>query len=199
MLARAFHQDPAYLHIFPDGGERSRSLERLFGAVIGYTSKYGQVHTAPLLEGAACWLTPGNSEVTFWRMFRTGLVFQRVVGRISADSRKRLLDALAFMDKIHKELMTAPNPGRGLGSRPVAHWYLWALGVDLDSQGRGIGGKLLQPVLAQADSEGVPCYLETMNEKNLVFYPKWGFAVRREEVVPEQGLRFWAMVREAGS
>lgn len=199
MLARAFHEDPAYLHIFPDGDERSRTLEQLFGAVIGYTLKYGQVHTTPSLEGAACWLTPGNSVISFWRMVRTGLVFQRVVGRIPADSRKKLLNALTFTDKIHKELMAAPSVGSHLGSRLVAHWYLWALGVDLDSQGQGIGGKLLQPALTQADGDGLPCYLETMNERNLVFYQKWGFVVRREEVVPEQGLRFWALVREAGS
>ena len=184
LLARAFHQDPAYLHIFPDGDERARSLARLFAAVIGYSLQYGQVQTTPSLEGVACWLTPGNTEVTFWRMLRTGLAFQRAVGRMPTEARQGFLAALAFMDGIHKRLMAGP------------HWYLWALGVDPASQGRGTGGKLIRPALAQADRAGVPCYLETLNERNLSFYQKWGFATQDQAIVPEQRLQIWAMARE---
>jgi ribosomal protein S18 acetylase RimI-like enzyme len=184
MLARAFHEDPLYQHIFPDGQQRARSLERLFSAVVGYSLRYGQVQTTPSLEGAVCWLTPDNTVVTFWRMLRSGLAFQRAVGRMPAGVRQELLDALAFTDTIHKRLMAGP------------HWYLWALGVDPDYQGRGIGGALIRPALVQADGAGLPCYLETLNESNLAFYQKWGFEVREEETVPELGLPIWAMVRQ---
>jgi len=184
MLARVFHEDPLYQHVFPDDRERAGSLKRLFSAVVGYSQRYGQVQTTPSLEGAACWLIPDNTEVTSWRMLRTGLAFQRAIGRMPAAARQELLGALAFMDGIHKRLMTGP------------HWYLWALGVDPDYQGRGIGGALIRPVLVQADDAGLPCYLETLNESNLAFYQKWGFEIRDEETVPEQGLWIWAMVRE---
>jgi ribosomal protein S18 acetylase RimI-like enzyme len=188
VLTGAFLDDPLYLQIFPDIDERSRSLRRLFGAVIGYASKYGQVHTTPSLEGAICWLSPGNTRVTFWRMLRAGLEFQRAVATFRGDTRRQLLDALAYTDEVHKRLMAGPKLD--------SHWYLWALGVSPASQGRGIGGALLRPALAWSDSAGDPCYLETLNERNLAFYQRQGFEVRSEEVVPGVELRVWSMIRE---
>jgi hypothetical protein len=64
MLARAFLVDPAYTALFPDEVERERSLRGLFGAVIGYSRVYGLVHTTPSVDGVACWLSPGNTEMT---------------------------------------------------------------------------------------------------------------------------------------
>ena len=184
VLARAFQDDPAYEHVFPDSHERSRSLRLLCGAVVGYSLKYGTVHTTPAVRGAACWLSPGNTEVTFWRMLRTGMEFQRAVARFRQEARHQLLDALAYKHQIHKRLMTRP------------HWYLWALGVAPTVQGQGIGGKLIQPVLAWSDREGAPCYLETQTERNVPFYQRWGFEVLSEAVVPGQALCVWSMLRE---
>ena len=82
---------------------------------------------------------------------------------------------------------------------PEDHWYLWAIGVDPGSQGEGIGGRLLQPVLASASASGTPCYLETHNERNVRFYQKHGFRVVCEERVPKGGPRVRAMLRYPGS
>ena len=188
VLVRAFDSDPVYRQIVPDSDERSRSLRSLFRAVIGYALQYGRVHTTPSMEGIVCWLTPGNTEVTFWRMLRTGLEFQRAMRQIRKDARHQLLDTLAYMDEIHKRLMAGPLMG--------SHWYLWALGVEPANQGRGIGGKLIKPVLIQADRDRTPCYLETQTERNVAFFQKWGFEIRSDEVVPGQELRLWSMVRE---
>jgi GNAT superfamily N-acetyltransferase len=185
MLAGAFLDDPIYTALLPDKVERERALQRLFGAVIGYSLVYGLVHTTPAVEGAACWLSPGNTEGTFWRMVRTGLGLQRAVARFNPQARREFLAALAYMDEIHKR--EAPRP----------HWYLWALGVEPGCQGQGIGGWLIQPVLTQADKDGVPCYLETQTERNVVFYQKRGFEVVSDGVVPGQGVRIWTMLRKA--
>jgi ribosomal protein S18 acetylase RimI-like enzyme len=101
-----------------------------------------------------------------------------------------LLDALAYSDEIHKRLLAGPEMD--------SHWYLWALGVSPASQGRGIGGKLLRPVLSRSDRAGVLCYLETVNERNVAFYQRWGFEVRNEEVVPGVEVKVWSMIREPG-
>jgi ribosomal protein S18 acetylase RimI-like enzyme len=185
MLARAFLADPVYSALFPDAAERERALGRLFGAVVGYSLVYGVVHTTPALEGAACWLSPGNAELTAWRMLRTGFGLQRAVARFDAQSRRKFLDALAYMDEIHKR--EVPEP----------HWYLWALGVEPRCQGQGIGSRLLQPVLAQADQDGTICYLETETESNVGFYERRGFRVVSDGRVPEHGFRIWTMLREA--
>lgn len=185
MLARAFLVDPAYTALFPNEAERAPALQRLFGAVVGYSLVYGLVHTTPAVEGAACWLSPGNTEITLWRMLRTGLGLQRAVARFNPQARQEFLAALAYMDEIHKR--KAPGP----------HWYLWALGVDPDCQGQGVGSRLLQPVLAQADREGVPCYLETQTERNVAFYQKRGFQVVSDGRVSGQEIRVWTMLRQA--
>jgi GNAT superfamily N-acetyltransferase len=136
------------------------------------------------LEGAACWLSPGNTEITLWRIVRTGLGLQRAVARFNPQARQGFLAALAYMDEIHKREVPGP------------HWYLWALGVEPTCQGQGIGGWLIQPVLTRADQEGVPCYLETETESNVTFYQKRGLQVVSDGLAPGQTLRIWAMLRE---
>jgi ribosomal protein S18 acetylase RimI-like enzyme len=185
VLGRAFLVDPAYTALFPDEGERMLALPRLFGAVVGYSLVYGLVHTTPEVEGVACWLSPGNTEVTLWRNLRTGLGLFRAVGGFNAEARREFMAVMGHLDEIHKRL--APEP----------HWYLWALGVEPGSQGQGIGSRLIQPVLNRADVDGVPCYLETQTEGNVGFYQKRGFEVVSDGVVPDQGIRIWTMLREA--
>lgn len=70
------------------------------------------------------------------------------------------------------------------------------LGVEPVSQGKGIGSRLLEPMLRRLDQDDFPCYLETDRERNLGFYRRFGFQVRREGFVPGGGPAFWTMVRE---
>jgi len=184
MLARAFLGDPAYTSIFPDEVERKQALQRLFGALVDYSLVYGLIYTTPAVEGAGCWLSPGNTKVTLWRMLRVGAGLQRAVIRFKPQARQAVLAALAYMDEIHNREVPGP------------HWYLWALGVEPDCQGRGIGSRLIQPVLTRADKEGVPCYLETQTEANVAFYQKRGFEVVCDGIVPDHGIRVWTMLRE---
>jgi ribosomal protein S18 acetylase RimI-like enzyme len=184
MMARSFMTYPVYEILFPDAVEREQGLARLFDAVIGYSLVYGRVHTTPAVEGAACWLSPGNARITFWRMLRTGLGLQRAVARLKSKPRREFLEGMAYMDEIHKAAVPGP------------HWYLWALGVEPGCQGQGIGSRLLQPVLARADSDGLSCYLETHAERNVAFYQRWGFGVLNDDLMPGRGGRMWTMLRE---
>ena len=71
------------------------------------------------------------------------------------------------------------------------------LGGDRDKQGQGVGSSLVAPMLARADAEGLPCYLETMKERNVAFYEKHGFQVVVEDDLPKGGPHFWTMKRPA--
>ena len=72
------------------------------------------------------------------------------------------------------------------------------LGVDTVKQGQGIGGSIIQPILARAEADGLRCcYLETMKERNVVFYEKNGFEVLVEDDIPNGGPHFWTMKRYA--
>ena len=97
---------------------------------------------------------------------------------------RRLMNVMTCIEPLHKRDV------------PAAHWYLMSLGVDPPRQGQGVGGRLIQPILARADAERLPCYLETMKERNLPFYRRHGFEVVVEDVIPKGGPRFWTMRRD---
>ncbi len=88
------------------------------------------------------------------------------------------------MEKIHKARVPEP------------HWYLMVVGVDPELQGQGVGSALVREVLAFADRESKPCYLETSEHRNLSFYERVGFAVLEEATLSKGGPKAWAMRRE---
>ena len=184
VLTQAFHDDPMWTTIFPEKEERTRSLGWLWEALVGYCLVYGEVYTTSQVKGVACWLAPGNTELTLWRSLRTGFGFVRAVMKYEGEARRRFMGVMNYTDAEHKRLMK------------TRHWYLWALGVEPNSQGQGVGGRLIQPVLARADAEGLPCYLETETEGNVVFYQKRGFDVLSAGEVPGHGVKIWTMVKK---
>ena len=77
------------------------------------------------------------------------------------------------------------------------HWYLQGLGTDPPFQGQGRGSAVMRPVLARADAEGTPAYLECTKASNVAFYERHGFVVEEtsdgrgnEERAPDHRLRW---------
>jgi ribosomal protein S18 acetylase RimI-like enzyme len=184
VLTDAFMDDPMYKAIFPVPETRAKALNNVWNGLLKYSHKYGEVYTTPEVAGVACWLSPGNTTVTFLGQMRTGFALFRAVMKFSAQERTNFMNAMDFVDVEHKCLVQGP------------HWYLWALGVSPDYQGKGIGGRLLEPVLARADEEEVPCYLEAVTEPNVAFYKKRGFKVIWDGDTPIQGVHVWMMLRD---
>lgn len=76
------------------------------------------------------------------------------------------------------------------------HYFLAILGVEPAMQGRGFGSLLLRALSQRADAAGLPCYLETDQEKNVRIYERHGYRVLSEHVLEElSGVRFWLMQR----
>jgi GNAT superfamily N-acetyltransferase len=100
-----------------------------------------------------------------------------------------------------------PPPGRSCRSPASArtsehaypsgrYWYLEAIGVDKGRQDAGIGTRLLEPTLAVADRDGIPCYLETVSGRNVTWYQRLGFRVHREGLeFITGGPTYWTMIR----
>ncbi len=77
-------------------------------------------------------------------------------------------------------------------------WYLKLLGVDPEGQGKGIGSTLLRESLEELDKDGLPAYLETGTQRNVRFYKRFGFDVRKAEVQLAPGSTpHWTMYRPA--
>lgn len=181
LLARAFHHDPVYVVVMPEGDKRAEVLSWLFDRVVYYSLLYGQVYTTPTLEGVACWLSPGQTGLTVGRVVRSGLYVTPL--KMGLAAYRRFDTYMSYADKLHKR--HAPEP----------HWYLWAVGVDPASQGKGIGSRVIQPVLVRASADETACYLETGIERNIRFYERHGFKVIGQGRVPKQELPVWAMLR----
>jgi hypothetical protein len=51
-------------------------------------------------------------------------------------------------------------------------------------------------MFARMDTEHLPCYLETHNQKNVPIYRHYGFKVVEEDIVPGTEITHWAMLRQ---
>jgi ribosomal protein S18 acetylase RimI-like enzyme len=178
MLARAFHDDPAWTWLIPDAERRRRLLPWLFR--VGFEVTAAEIWaTAGEVRGAARWLPPGRPAM------RVGATLRALVAtpfRLGAATAPFLAYGRAV------ELLRAE-------AEPGPHWYLAGIGVDPDSQRQGIGAALVAPGVDAAARKGLPAVLLTNNEANLSFYEGQCFAVVREEETPRGGPRAWAMVK----
>jgi GNAT superfamily N-acetyltransferase len=181
--ARAFRDDPFWSWVLPYEPKRARVLPWLGAVRARYCHKHGEVHTtAGKVQGVALWIPPGKYPISYMRAMLLGWILAPL--KLGPAGFGRVMRAANYMEPLHK---------RDVAPR---HWYLFSLGVDPPRQGQGLGGALIQPVLARADAEGLPCYLESLNLRNLPFYGRRGFEIVAEDDIPNGGPHFWTMKRE---
>ncbi len=107
---------------------------------------------------ATMWLLPGDKAEatgtgmlkTYWGLFASGGPGALMRGKAAGDA----------MEKHHP-------------AEP--HAYLFTVGVAGAGRGRGLGRRLLEPVLAACDRTGTKAYLENSNPANHRFYLSLGF------------------------
>ncbi|KAI1058819.1 hypothetical protein NW752_006543 [Fusarium irregulare] len=137
-------------------------------------------------EALALWLAPRQQMDDWWTSIRSGL--WKLSYQLSAEGRRRYYDEmLPVLDQTKLEVM---------GERD--HYYLVYIGTKPNAQGRGYAGKLIRDMVAKADAEQRPTYLESSTERNNGYYEKFGFEVKRDVVFkgsPEP-IKMWIMVRE---
>jgi ribosomal protein S18 acetylase RimI-like enzyme len=127
----------------------------------------------------------GRARMTLWRTIRSGGV--GLLLKVGRKTISAMRSVAAFVFSVQKRC--APFP----------HWHLSVIGVAPAWQGRSHARVLLLPMLARLDREGLACYLETQNGKNLAIYQRYGFRVAEEGVMPGSAVNFWAMRREKPS
>lgn len=184
LLGRAFQDDPLMVYLVPQASRRASVLPSFFRVVLRYCLRYGVVHTTPALDGVACCLPPHNTNPSTWRLLR--VVLSGAVWLPGPFELLRSFRAGACAAETHAS--AAPGP----------HWYLWTLGIEPERQGRGIGSQLLQRVILHAGVQGVPCYLETENPRNVPFYQHHGFRLLREIEIPTSAVHIYALLWEPG-
>ncbi|MGZ8734391.1 MAG: GNAT family N-acetyltransferase [Acidimicrobiia bacterium] len=164
VLARSFDDSPLMRHCIPNDRRRPSILRSFFRASIRNALPFDNVFVArdgDRVLGAAVWLPPGCYPPSNLRQLRqlTGTI---MLGPLAPRAVQPSLRYLRAAEKAHPK---------------ASHWYLAVLGVDPAFQGRGLGGRLLRPVLERADAEEMPVYLETDKERNLAFYARFRFGL----------------------
>lgn len=171
VLSRAFYNDPFFRWMFPDDNRRMGQTARAYALMAGFgsiPSGYTSVHEsreeagrAPVIRGAALWTPPGVPGDNPSVLLRSLPHWIQLVGLA------RIPEIVRYLSELKA---SAPEE---------AHWYLGVLGTDPVARGTGVGSRLLRAGLAQADADGVPVYLETMNSANIGYYEKYDFRVMR--------------------
>ncbi len=163
-LGQSHARYPAFTSVYPDDRRRSRAMAPFFYATVRDAIPFGCVYAAMEGEtvlGIAVWLPPGAFPWSAGRKLRATWSFTRVWAA----------DPKGFKDFTRLGINAEIQHPRD------RHWVLEALGIRPEAQRRGLGTRLMNPVLRKADSEGVYCYLETSDPANIAFYGRFGFEV----------------------
>ncbi|MFW9881376.1 MAG: GNAT family N-acetyltransferase [Candidatus Thorarchaeota archaeon] len=185
VAGEAFQEDPSTLFIYPDEKERKQKLQYGFRMIYNYGMRHGVAYAiSNNLEGIIVWLPPNKVFPSTWTLMRHGGFYtMRKVG-LKLKALKRTMAVFGYIETKHKELA------------PFDHWYLQNIAVKIKEQGKGYGGLLLTLMIEKIDSEDLPIYLETNNEKNLGFYQKYGFEIIEHIIIPETDVPLWCMLRK---
>ena len=181
VLTQAFHNEPRIAYILPEEVTRRSVLPWFFRSVAIRASQLcGEIYTTTTPDGGILWISPG-CDSTFTRIVQ--LDMQAAKLEVRRSSFRRWITLHAHMERVHRRLVKGP------------HWYLAALGVRSLNTVKAISGALIEPVLAQADRDRLPCYVETFHETFLPFYEECGFQIAGAGQIPKGGPNFWAMIR----
>jgi len=185
VFARAFHQEPLKVYLFPDGKKRDEAGFHFFKFMLRYVILYGEAYAASEnMEGVAMWLPSEYAIMSRELMAKVGVKELDIDGVLGKEFMAQVRPIYDFVEKRHEH------------NAPFRHWYLAFVAVDPAFQGRGFAGKLIKPMLARLSQEKLPCYLETQIEKNVLIYEHYGFKLIEKFFVPNTEMYFYAMLKE---
>jgi ribosomal protein S18 acetylase RimI-like enzyme len=181
-LGRAFFAYNLMVYAAADDARRRRGATTVYGSILADSFRHGEVYTTDDGAGVACWLPPGCGVPGLWRQIRAGM----------------LAIPFQFGPVGFRRLIAYENVSRRLHHTyaPMPHWYLYAIGVEPQLQGQGIGSLLLSQMAARVDAAGMPCYLDTHQEQNVRLYQRHGFEVAECSTPEGHPIPVWAMVRK---
>jgi GNAT superfamily N-acetyltransferase len=184
VLSRAFlEDDPLFRYAVPDREERAHLCPPLFATYVRYACHFGEAWgigpERDRLAGVLYWVELPHEEVTPALVEQWGLN-----------------EAIAMWGAAHDRLEAAEGPAHAQidAMMPEPRRYLGMLGVDHAWQGQGLGTALLEKLLTDARSAGVPVSTWTFTPRNVPLYQRVGFTLVAEGASLDGALPWWAFL-----
>lgn len=162
-------------------------LDELLARYFDYSIQEGRnlgrsLHLADQALGVAVWLLPQSRDAQLQAAQQKRAFLETT---LSAEGCANYYRILEFMSAKSANLVDDRV------------WYLSIVAVDPAAQGRGLGRRLLEPTIAEADRSAATCNLETFGEHNLAFYQRLGFVAAARFSEPTTGADYALMIRPA--
>jgi len=183
-MVRAFWTFPETVHLLPNERNRRRVLPRYLAADMADAERFGGLQLAEDgndVIGAAAWLPPAGYPI---------------------NTARELRQLVGFVPVLPWALGAALEGQRGQSANRARHhqhaephYYLRAIGVDPAHQNKGVGRRLIAPMLDRADEAHVGCFLFTATAANAAWYTSLGFETSSQYKPTRTWPDVWAMWR----
>jgi GNAT superfamily N-acetyltransferase len=177
LLSKAFADDPVMAYLMGEELSFDKGV-KFFSLMTKIQVPQNHTYVTDKCEAAAVWAPPDKWKVPPLEIAKATPGFLSVFGA------KRFVSALSALSVLEKAHPKEP------------HYYLEFLGTDPAHQRKGLGGAVLEPVLAKCDAEGLGAYLESSKDVNVPYYRHFGFEVRQEIEPQNNGPKQWLMWRD---
>lgn len=183
LSTRAFLDDPVLKYQMGGKTPSYRQLKNYFDVIFQTGFPYYDFFApSEKIEGVIGLLPPNANSVPpmefllhgGWKMPFT--VYRGVLGRL---------------EKYEAHSLAIRKKANAMGA-----WYVMMLAVDPEQQGKGLGAKMLRAFLAEMDTQGTSCYLETHKLVNTEIYQHFGFEIVNIDTVPDGTDTQYAMLRK---
>jgi len=185
-MVGAFWDYPETIHLLPEERKRRHVLPRYLDSDCGdallHNSLLG-IDVDGEIAGAAAWLPPEAYPIPLARQ----------LAQIAT-----LAPALPWGIGAAREARRGQTANRARHPQEP-HYFLRAIGVRPEFQGRRLGAALIEHQLRHADDRGVGCYLTTAKEANVAFYARFGFHTTDTYSPTPTWPTVWAMWRDPSS
>src|SRR5262245_3578945 len=137
----ALQNEPLFKYLLPDEQLRRTVLSWFFRQVRA-SQLSGEIYTTQNIEDGFLWVSPGYA-FEFELLVRAGALGAPF--KLGWSNFRRCVQLCRRMEAVHQRMANGP------------HWRLMPLGLKPSKFGSG----LVQLAVSRADSDGLPCYLET--------------------------------------
>lgn len=159
ILSKSFDNNQSVNYIAQQDELREKRIAALMDYSFEICFNYGDVYLSDDNKACALVLYPDRKKTTFKSVLED---IKLMLNCIGLSNIGKAMKREAAIKKIQ------PN---------TPMYYLWFIGVDPESQGTGIGSRLMNEVIEDSRAQSRPFFLETSTERNLPWYKKFGFDI----------------------